>query len=189
MPKLFKRYIPIWFITFALCLAILQLLPIEKDDLFHIVYYFVIAAFTIQLLILFFALRNKDNVVSQTTFIYSIVGVVMLLVLGLHYVFLIALYSTLKNNVERDVHLKEKTETMLSLTNDVYTLYNNTNNKDIYRLYEALKHSNKSENENTKRLDNEIYKGVKKLALIKSEKDMNKLTNELIKLINERNNL
>ena len=93
--------------------------------------------------------------------------------------------ASLKQNVERDKHVNEKTDTMLSLTKQVKALYDTTNNKDIYRLYEALKYANKSSRVDTRKIDEQIKEKIGSISF-DDEKEIQNQVNEAIRLIKER---
>ena len=207
MSKGLKRYIPIWAILLAALIIIVETLPIEKDDLFTTAYFFVVIAFIIELFIASRVLNNNEKELSQPVFIYSIIGVIMVFatnwwlvakqyyhkswfyivvnvaVLALHYVFLLVVQTNMKQNVERDEHVKEKTDTMLSLTKQVKTLYDTTSNKDIYRLYEAMRHSNKASK--NPEIEKKIEEKVLKLESM-AETEIATTVDELIILISKR---
>ena len=146
------------------------------------------------------------------TFIYSIIGLIMafvvnwyciyynyaywvktkpwmlaivnLVVIVLHYVFLIVINTGLNKNVERDVHVKESTETMASLTKEVKALYDSTNNEDIYRLYETLKYSDKASKD--PKIENQIRKEINLLKDISSPEEVKTKTDQIINMIKTR---
>ena len=208
MSKGLKRYIPIWVVLLAAIVIIAETVPFEKDNLFTTVYFFVVIAFVIELFIASLALNNKHKEISQPVFIYSIVGLVMVFivnwwlifkqyyhkpwfyivvnvaVLALHYVFLLLVGSTMSHNVERDEHVKEKTDTMLSLAKEAKILYDNTGNQDIYRLYEALKYSNKASKSHE--AEEIIKKEVEALRNVHLPEEVNVKVDHIIALINQR---
>ena len=208
MPNGFKKYLPVWLIAFITTIVLAYIFPIERNEIFNIVYYFIVATFAIQLLISYFAFKNEDNTVSQTTFIYSIVGIVMIfvvnyyciskliwhrpwvyaavniVVLALHYIFLIVVNTSLNKNVERDQHVKEKSETMLSLTKEVKALYDSTNNEDIYRLYEALKFADKRSK--NKEIEKQIDENIKNIKMSDDDSLIKENVEKTIELINYR---
>ena len=209
MSKGFKRYIPIWLVLFVTTIVLAEILPVEKSELFTTVYFFIVIAYIIELFIASRALNNKQKEVGQPIFIYSVLGVVMvfaanwwliakqhyhktwfyimvnIIVLALHYVFLLLVDASLKQNVERDKHVNEKTDTMLSLTKQVKALYDTTNNKDIYRLYEALKYANKSSRADTRKIDEQIKEKIGSISF-DDEKEIQNQVNEAIRLIKEK---
>lgn len=105
--------------------------------------------------------------------------------LGLHYIFLIAMSISLNKNVERDEHVAESTALMNGMINEVKKLYSNTGNKDIYRLYEALKYSDKRTKDPG--IEQKIKNGISSIREIGDDDLIKDKVNELIKLINERN--
>ncbi len=208
MKKGFSRYILAWLIAFAATIIVAQILPFEKGDLFNSVYYTIIISFAIQLIISSFALNNKNKEISQSIFIFSIVGLIMVfatnyylifrqhyhrpwffavvnvIVLVLHYIFLIVINTGLSTNADRDENYNHSVDTMRSLTKEVKVLYDNTDNKDIYRLYEALKFADKR----SKNIDLE-GKIKTEIISLKSETDADRIkdqVNSIIKMINER---
>lgn len=207
MPNGFKKYLPIWLITFVATIAIAWVLPVERDDLFYVIYYFIIAAFTIELGISYYAFSNEKDV-AYPLFIYSILGVVMIfgatyyiisktlwvkpwmmaiiyiVILVLHYVLLIVMNTSLKKNIERDEHVKEQTNTMLELTNRAKALYDSTGNEDIYRLYETLRYSDKSI-KNAK-VEDRIKDELDKLTKIKEDVEIADQVDVIIKQIKKR---
>lgn len=208
MPSGFKKYLPVWLIGFIATIAIAFLLPVERGDAFNIVYYVLVFTFAVQLLIAYFAFKNKDNAVSQTSFIYSIVGIAMIfattffiikkmifyrpwlmtviyiIVLALHYFFLIALSTSLNKNVERDEHVRQETNIMLTLTNDVKKLYDSTNNKDIYRLYEALKYSDKKSKD--LEVEEQLVQLVNDLKSINNIDEIKNKVDEIVMIIKNK---
>ena len=207
MPNGFKKYLPVWLLLFVATVAIAWILPVERDELFHVIYYFVIAAFTIELGISYYAFSNKKDI-AYPQFIYSILGVVMIfvatyyiisknlwvkpwimaviyiIILLLHYVLLIIMNTSLKKNIERDEHVKEQTNTMLSLTNQVKALYDSTGNDDIYSLYETLRYSDKRSNDVEK--GEKIKKEIDKLKKQTDEREIKDQVEVIRKIINER---
>ena len=208
MKKGFAKYLPIWIISFGATLIIANILPVEKGDLFNTVYYSIIIAYVFELIIAATALNNKNKDIGQTIFIYSIVGLIMvfvtnwwlvvkqyyhrpwffavvnIIVLALHYIFLSAMNVNMNKNAERDEHFIEETETMTNLTKQVKVLYDNTNNEDIYRLYEALRYADKA----TKNIEieNKISDEINLLKDITDPNEIKDQVNEIIKLINQR---
>ena len=217
MTKGFKRYLPIWCIIVLLFNVFVWVVPFDRNELFYTLYYSAIGAFVIQLLIVFFAYRNKNKTISQTILIYSIVGLLMLfvidfyiiynsikyfvlikpwviiviniIILGLHYVFLILLEIALGKNEERDKIVKDKTEFISSLINQVNAMYRKTNNKNMYRLYEALKYSNKISNKNTKEIDEQIEQIINKLKEETNQDAINNYIDKALKLLIERESI
>lgn len=204
-----KKYLPVWLIAFIATIAIAWILPVERDELFHVIYYFVIAAFTIELGISYYAFSNEKDV-AYPLFIYSILGVVMIfgatyyiisktlwvkpwmmaiiyiVILVLHYVLLIVMNTSLKKNIKRDEHVKEQTNTMLTLTNQVKALYDTTGNEDIYRLYETLRYSDKTgKNEEAEKL---LLDEISQLGSIKDPREITEKVDDLINLVKTRNN-
>lgn len=212
MPNGFKKYLPVWLLFFIGTIAVAWITPVERDNVFNVVYYCIITVFTVQLIISYFAFKNKDNAVSQATFIYSIIGLIMafvvnwyciyynyaywvktkpwmlaivnLVVIVLHYVFLIVVNTGLNKNVERDAHVKEATETMNSLTKEVKALYDSTNNEDIYRLYEALKYSDKASK--NQEIENQIKESIEILKEDSDSLSMKEKVDKIIELIKKR---
>ena len=207
MPNGFKKFLPVWLIAFIATIAIAWILPVERDSLFHVIYYFIIAAFTIELCISYYAFKNEKEV-AYPLFIYSILGVVMIviatwkiiskhlwvkpwlmaiiyiIILALHYLLLIILNTSLKKNVERDEHVKENTNTMLTLTNQVKALHDSTNNEDIYRLYEAFRYSDKGTNNAD--IEKRLIIEVDKLQKRNSNEEIKQDVDRIIKLLSER---
>lgn len=212
MPKGFKKYLPFWLIALVVVIAIANIVPFEKGELYKTVYYTILISFVAQLAITFFAFK-KEREVAYSVFIYSIVGIIMLIVanyyaiakmwwrrpwllalvniivLAMHYVFLLLIGTSLEKNIERDESVKDSTNLILSLTEQVNALYKNTKNKDIYRLYETLKHSNKTSNEQTEKVDTEIKHLTEKLLKEKSDENIKNIVDEITKLINKRNSI
>lgn len=228
MSKGFKQYLPIWLVAFIATVAIILIVPFEEKEHFYTFYYFSIIAMAIQLIISYFALKNKDKSVSTATFVFSVFGLLALfatnfiaieytnnpefrayiqqnyyflpfklldmglwglivddiVVVSLSYILTMAVNINQKRNAERDEHVKEQTNTMLTLTNRVKALYDSTNNEDIYRLYETLKYSDKL-SKNTD-IEDLINKEIGVIETSSSAEEIKDSVNRAIRLINSR---
>lgn len=209
MPKGFKNYLPIWLIALVVIMAIANIAPFEKDDLYTIVYYSILISFSAQLVISFLAFKREKEF-SYPTFIISIIGVVLLIganyyaitevmwrkpwqltllnviVLALQYVVLLLVGISLNNDIERDKNIKDRTDLMLSLTEQVNVLYKNTKNKDIHRLYEALKYADKTSDDNTAEIDAKIKDNISNLHVSTNDEEIKENVNKIIELISDR---
>lgn len=90
--------------------------------------------------------------------------------------------------VERDEHVNQKVDAMRELAANVKTLYDNTNNKEIYRLYEALRYSDKASNEKTFEIEEQIENAIASLEETTGKDILSEKVDEIIRLINKRNN-
>ena len=208
MSKRFYSYFVAWVILFAATIAIAQLLPVEKGDLFNTVYYSIATAFVIELFIAFFTFGSGDKTISQSVFIFSIAGVLMIFaanyyllfkqyyhkpwfyacvniaVLALHYVFLIAMGASLGKNAERDKNQNKIVDVMRSITNEVKALYNSTNDEDINRLYETLRYSDKASKDSE--IEEKILEEVNELKGITDKNRIKDKVDQIIKLVKSR---
>lgn len=210
MIKGFKKYFPVWALFFIATVAIAFIIPVERDAMFYTLFCTALISHLIQLIISFFAFRNKNKEIVYPTFIYSIVGLVMLftinavvlykapfikpwqliiiniVVLVLHYVLLIALNTSLHKNVERDENIREQTSKMLGYVSTVKTIYDNTNNEDVYKLYETLKFSDKGSNGKTNELEEKIGYMIEELKELTDKEKIKELVENIKSLLNER---
>ena len=204
MSKGFKKYFPVWLILFAGINATAWIMPLIRSKAFWTVFGIVNAAWLIQLLLAFFIFNEKKEI-STPAFIPSFISLIVLftvdafglyyfwepwvlalvsmIILAVTYLFMTIVVQNTANAVDRDENVKAKTATMNELIKEVKVLYNNTNNQDIYRLYEALKYSDKG-TKNTE-IENKIAEEVQ---LLKStdENNISSSVDSIIELINKR---
>ncbi len=201
----FKKYLPVWAILLALINATAWIMPLIRSKAFWTVYWIINACWFIQLLIAYFAFKEKKEVSSPIIFT-SFTGLIVLFIVdavGLYYFWepwvlalisfiiavinyiLIVLFEQNQNKaLVRDEHVKEATETMNSFTKEVKALYDTTNNEDIYKLYEVLKYSDKASKD--PKIENQIRKDINLLKDNISPEELKNKIDQIIDLIKSR---
>ncbi len=205
MTKGFKRYFLIWFILFALIHITAWVMPLIRSKMFWTAYCIVTVAWLVQLLISYIALKQRKEIATPIL-TFSFIGLILLFIMdalglyffwpswvlaisscvfiGTNWIVLSLVGQSSSRTIERDEHIDRKTETMNDLIKSVKTLYNNTDNQDVYRLYEALKYSDKSSKDPA--LEEQIKEEVLNLKSIQASNEIKIKVDQIIELINQR---
>ncbi|MBR0420785.1 MAG: hypothetical protein IJI66_16610 [Erysipelotrichaceae bacterium] len=209
MSKGFKKYLPVWLILFLLIHITAWVMPLIRSKAFWSAYGVVTISWLAQLLISYFAFKQRKEI-STPIFIYSFVALFILFAmdgiglyffwevwilvvascvfLGINWIVLTTIGQNMSKAVERDEHVNQKVDAMRELAANVKTLYDNTNNKEIYRLYEALRYSDKASNEKTFEIEEQIENAIASLEETTGKDILSEKVDEIIRLINKRNN-
>ncbi len=204
MSKGFKKYFPIWLILFAGINATAWIMPLIRSKAFWTVYGVVNGAWIVQLLLAYLVFKERKEVATPVflpSFISLIVlftvnafglyyfwepwvlALVSMIILALTYLLMTVLAQNTAKAVERDEHLNDKVDVMRSMIKEVKTLYDNTNNEDVYRLYEALRYTDKG-SKNPK-IERKMSEEISSLQSMK-EDELKEKIDSIISLLNSR---
>ena len=210
MSKGFKKYLPVWLIFFAAINATAWIMPLIRSKMFWMAYCVVNVAWLVQLLMAYVVLKERKEIATPvfiTSFISLIVlftinafglyyfwetwvlALVSMIILAVTYLLMTLMLQNTVNAVQRDENIRRKTDAMYSLIADVKDLFDNTGNKDVYRLYEALRYSDKLSNEKTEKLELQICEKIGDLKNIVSDEQIAEQVDQIMKLLNERNSV
>ena len=205
MSKGFKRYLPVWLILFAGINATAWIMPLIRSKAFWTVFGIVNAAWLIQLLLAYLIFNEKKEIAGPA-FIPSFISLVVLftvnafglyyfwepwvlalvsmIILAVTYLFMTIVIQNTANAVDRDENVKAKIATMNEMIKEVKDLYDNTNNEDVYRLYEALRYSDKGSKD--PKIEQTISKEIEKLMTMTDKEKIKKQVELVINQVNSR---
>ena len=209
MSKGFKKFLPVWVIFVVALNATAWIMPLIRSKSFWIVYGFVNVSWLVDLVLAYFIFKKRKEVAYPVfalmffnlivLFIVDAVGLyyfwepwvialISMIILAVTYLLATLFVQNTEKAANRDENQNKKVNFMREMTASVKTLYDNTNNEDIYRLYEAFRYSNKASGENTKPIEKKIKEEVLKLK--EADKDeIKSIVDSAIALLKERDNI
>lgn len=204
MSKGFSKYFFVWLIFMAGINATAWIMPLIRSEMFWASYGIVNGAFVVQLLLSLFVFNQRKEI-SIPVFIPSFVslivlfianavglyyfwptwvhGVVSLIILALTYLLMLVIGQNSEKMLERDRHVRQKTDLMASIVKQVKSMAQSSGNKDIERLYEELRYTDKASKD--PELELKIKDEINKLSSLK-EDQIKESVDQIIRLVKSR---